>query len=205
MDELQQAWQDLKGETENFTGIQKEEFQKAISEKSHGQVSKLRSQVRWKFYFCIFFSVILAVGIPFVNILASQILLTLLLAAYIVGGILLYQELIYLKKNIDMSENLLEGLKTYHHRIKQVLKYEELTGLILYPFSLSAGFFIGLQAGDPSEPIMNERSDWIALVIAMIVITPLAHLLARWMNKVAFGKYLKQLQKNIDELENFEA
>lgn len=201
MNELKKAWEELKSDTKEFTTIQKEELYKAIHIKSKGPIRKLHHQVKFKWYFCLFFTVAIGILIPWIDVLVSQILLLILLSAYLVGDILLYQEHKVLEKGIDMSQDLKTSLNEYYKRVKDVLKYEELVGLTLYPISLTAGFFIGMKLGAPEEEIMNETSDWIALVITMIIITPLAHLLAKWMNKAAFGKYLNELKKNIDELE----
>lgn len=202
MDELKEAWKNLKSETSDFTTMEMQELQSIIHDRSKGPIGKLYRQVLIKWYLSLGFTAIIAVGIPFVQVVVSQILLLILLAAYIVGDILLYKEAQKLKEGVDLSKNLKEGLNAYYKRVKDVLKYEELIGLTLYPVSLAAGFFIGMKLGAPDEEIMNETSDWIALVIAMIVITPLSDWFARWLNKVAFGKYLNQLKKNIDELDN---
>ena len=202
MDELQKAWNEIKTETGKFTTVDRTEVEEAIHVRSKGPIGILRKKLRIKWYFCLLFTVLIAVGIPFVQVLASKILLLVLLAAYLIGDILLYQEDRILKKGIDMGASVKESLNLYYKRIRDVLKYEELIGLTLYPVSITAGFFIGMRLGDPTDEIMNETRDWVALVISVLVFTPLSHLLARWMNKVAFGKYLKELKKNINELEN---
>lgn len=199
MDELRQAWDQLKQDNEDFTNFQPAEIESAIRNQSNGLLASIRKKVFLKWLFCLLFTIIIAVGTPFVNVLASQILLLILLVAYLFGDIMLWQEYQYLKHGIDMSKNLKEGLNEYFDRVQRVLRYEETIGLVLYPFSLSAGFFLGLSFGE--NPIMSETKHWVALIICIIIFTPAGHLMARWMNKKGFGKYMKQLKQNIEELD----
>jgi hypothetical protein len=203
MDELKELWKDVKREKNNLTGFSATEITTHISTKSRGTMQTLRRKVLTKLLFCLFFTVLLGVFIPFAFPLPSQILLTILLIAYVIGDVLFYQEYKELGKEINMDRDLLINMKTVRDRIKRVIRYEELTGLVLYPFSVSAGFMLGLSIKD--ESYMDRTSDWVALAIVIIIVTPAAHWLARWMNKKAFGKYMERLEKNIKELENTEA
>lgn len=142
----------------------------------------------------------LAVFIPFAYPLVSQILLLILFAAYVVGSILLYQEYSTLRKGIDMSQDLLSGLLAYVQRVKDVLKYEELISLVMYPISACAGFFFGMKLFDPEAVIMDSQREWVSLVATLIVLTPLAHIITRLANKRSFGKQIKHLEQHISEL-----
>jgi hypothetical protein len=199
MDNLKQVWDQLKKDSKDFTTFQEAEIESAIRQESHGLLATIRKKVFIKWLFCLFFTVLIAVGTPFVNVLASQVILLFLLVAYLFGSIMLWQEYQHLKHGIDMSKSLKEGLREYYDRVRKVLKYEEVIGLVLYPFSLSAGFFLGLSLGE--NPIMSQQKHWIALIICIIVFTPVGHFMAKWMNRKGFGKYMKQLKQNIDELE----
>ena len=42
----------------------------------------------------------------------------------------------------------------------------------------------------------------ILLIVLMAAIGPLAIWLTIWMNRIAFGKYLDKLKRNIEDLEN---
>lgn len=197
MDELKDIWGELK---ETPSDLSREEILKNAHAKSAGTLEQLRKKVKAKLGYAVFFTVVIAGGIPFAFPLPSQILLSILLAAYLVGSVLLYQELSILNKGIDMSQDVLHGLTTYRDRIKRVLNYEEVVALSLYPVSASGGFLLGRQLWNRDAEIMMQATDWAVLVIAMIAITIAGHWLARWMNRVAFGKHLDELQQNIDEL-----
>lgn len=201
MDELKDAWGELETKSENFTGLSEEEIHQSGKKKSYGVIEKLHEQVKRKFYLALFFTVVIGAGIPFAFPLASQILLLILWVAYMVGTILLYQEKNILSKGVDMSQDILHGMKAYHQRVKRVIHYEEIVALTLYPVSVSGGFFLGRQLVDREAEIMNETLDWVILIVSIVILTIGGHWFSRWLNRLAFGKYLDKLEENIKELE----
>lgn len=202
MDELKKAWGELSGQSDKFAELTPEEIQENVRSKSSGLMEKLRKNVRKKFYFCLFFMLAFGIGVPFVFPLASQILLLILWAGYLIGSVLLYQEYKALRSEVDMAQDIHQGLLAYYHRIKRVLHYEELIALTLYPVSASGGFFLGIKLVDKEAQIMNNPADWVVLIVMLIVFTLAGNWLAKWMNRKAFGKYLRQLKENIEELES---
>jgi ribose/xylose/arabinose/galactoside ABC-type transport system permease subunit len=55
-------------------------------------------------------------------------------------------------------------------------------------------------AGKPVADIMAKTQMQVALLVTVIILTPLAWLLANWMNRVAFGKYIDALGANLKAL-----
>jgi len=200
MDELKQAWEEMTSDSKDLTQLSEAEIKGTTSVKSAGVIEKLRSGVKKKLAYAVFFTLAIGGGIPFAFPLASQILLTILFVAYLVGAVLLYQELQILNRGVDMTQDVLHGLTTYRDRIKRVLRYEESTALALYPVSISGGFFLGFQLVDREAQIMTETIHWVFLVITILLFTIGGHWLARWMNRKAFGRYLDRLDETIEEL-----
>ncbi len=200
MDELKQAWEEMTSDSKDLTQLSEAEIKGTTSVKSAGVIEKLRSGVKKKLAYAVFFTLAIGGGIPFAFPLASQILLTILFVAYLVGAVLLYQELQILNRGVDMTQDVLHGLTTYRDRIKRVLRYEESTALALYPVSISGGFFLGFQLVDREAQIMTQTIHWVFLVITILLLTIGGHWLARWMNRKAFGQYLNRLDETIKEL-----
>ncbi len=205
MDNLKALWNDLKQDTNQMTDLSKSEIQTTINQKSKGIMKTLRKKVFQKFLYCVFFTVIIAALIPFAGVMASKILLSIMLAAYIIGDILLWQEYLALKQHIDMMSNLLENMVAVRDKIKSVIKYEQLIGLALYPISVVAGLLLGMSVGKENPVIMDKTSDWVVMVVSILIIVPISHWAAKAMNKKAFGKYLDKLENNIIELEKIES
>lgn len=201
MDELKEAWGSLKSKTEGFTNLTEAEIKHTVNDStSFGIIEKLRKNVKYKLLWAIFFTIVFAIIIPFAFPLASQILISIMLMAYAIGSILLYQELQILKKGVNMDSNLLTGLIAYRDRIKRVIKSEEVVGLTMYPISTSGGFFLGMQLFSREAVIMDKSWHWGVLISTVLLFTVLGHFAARKMNEKAFGKYLNQLEDNIELL-----
>ena len=200
MDELKEAWGSIKSKTEGFANLTEEEIKHTVNTKSTGIIEKLRKGVKYKLGYAIFFTIVFAVIIPFAFPLASQILLSILLMAYAIGAILLYQELQILNKGVSMDNDLLTGLQTYRDRIKRVIRYEEIVGLTMYPISATGGFLLGMQLVDREAVIMDKAWQWVTLIVTVLLFTVIGHFAAKKMNERAFGKYLGQLEDNIEML-----
>ncbi len=206
MDELKEAWGSLKSKTEDFTNLSDQEIKHSIRTiRSTGIMENLRQKVKYKLLWALFFALSFAIIIPFAFPLASQVLLTILLMAYAIGAMLLYQELQVLNKGVPMDSDLLTGLKAYLDRIRRVLRYEEMVSLTLYPVSASGGFFFGMQLVDREAAIMDKAWHWATLIVTVLLFTFIAHLATQKMNAKAFGQYLTQLEANIERLQSEES
>lgn len=101
---------------------------------------------------------------------------------------------------------VLEYLKTYYNLIDKAIKLEERVFIFIYPISVAAGFFAGASIGDRLDTFFASENEtrFLLLLLAgcIAVLTPLSHLLAKWLNKLAFGNYLKELKRVIDSYEN---
>lgn len=202
MDELKQAWLNLDSADYTDHELKSEEIMQAIHAKSKNPVQKLAQNIYAKFWYVVLFVILEAAGIILIDIPLVQILLGIMLGAYMIGGVVLYMEYKDLKKGIPMDMNLLSSIRQYRDRVRKVLRYEEITALLIYPISLVAGFCLGSVAANPDAVFFDETKEFIAIGISLIVVVPLCYLLARWMNKKSFGKHLEELDNNIRRLEN---
>lgn len=201
MDALKEAWEQLKSQRD-VNDLSTKVIEESLQTRSLGLMQTLRRKVRTKFYLCVLMTVLLGAFIPFANPLPSQILLIIMFAAYVVADVLLWKEYQHLGSYTDSTMPIAKTLETFHGKVKRILRYEELIGLMLYPISVTAGFMLGMAAGSENGEYMTEKSDWIALVISIIILVPASDWFARWMNKKAFGKYLNKLEENIAQLKN---
>lgn len=112
-------------------------------------------------------------------------------------------------KNIDPAlngGNVLQTLKHIHASFTNMFRQQERAGLLVYPVACAAGFMLGgvEGSGKTVEEFMSKTAVQIALLICILVLVPVCYYLAKWMNKVAFGKYVDQLKEHIDALEREE-
>lgn len=196
--DIEKAWQEKVSET----SISRDEIRNSLRQKPEGVMKKLRSQLLLKTIFTIVFTIIyIALVIGYEDLLV-RLLFSVLIVTHVVGVVYFVKQWQILRKEVAMDRPILEVLKEYHRVIKVSLRYEHLTGLMLYPVAASAGFFFALTQERSWQEIMESRVIWVTWFVTIVLLTPLAHLLAKWMNKVAFGKYQKKLEDQIMEMEN---
>jgi ABC-type nitrate/sulfonate/bicarbonate transport system permease component len=104
------------------------------------------------------------------------------------------------------SGNVLQTLKHIHASFKKMFRQQERTALLVYPVACAAGFMLGgvIGWGKSVEAFMGAAKAQIALAICIVVLVPIGYYLAKWMNKVKFGKYIDQIKEHIDALEREE-
>lgn len=200
MDDLKILWGEIRNDQE-LELLTHKSITDSIRSQSNGTLSKLKRKVWWRFCFCVLLVAVLTLCIPFVGLASIQILLSVLMSAYLIGSVLLYQEYRFLNGHYELGQNLLGGLKAYRDRIKKVLKFEEIISLILYPISATAGFLVGMYLFDSKTGLLNEPKDWFLLLVPMIVLTPVSYLMNKWINRQSFHEHLLNLKKHIEELE----
>jgi hypothetical protein len=111
-----------------------------------------------------------------------------------------------LYKNIDVhlsGANVLNELKKHYHAFMEWEKQSMRAGLIIYPFAAAGGFMLGVAVGSGNSPEvwLAESRVLIIMGIVIVVLVPIGYFLAKWMTKVAFGRYVVQLRERINELE----
>lgn len=112
---------------------------------------------------------------------------------------------VYKKINSPVSAApLLAELKRHYQAINRWMFVQERVGLIIYPVSAAGGFMLGgvLNSGKTLEAFMSKPTVLISMVIVIILLVPVAFYAARWLCRHSFGKHMKALKQNIDQLEN---
>jgi hypothetical protein len=111
-----------------------------------------------------------------------------------------------IKKGSDLNLPVLENIKTTHNLISTAIKLEERVFIFIYPISVAAGFFAGVSISGAINNIANQPDKVLTVILLLagciVVLTPLSHFLAKWLNKLAFGNYLKELKRVIESYEN---
>jgi cell division protein FtsL len=101
------------------------------------------------------------------------------------------------------SGPVLTELKRHHESFTKWIALQLRVSVGVYPISVSGGFMLGgvLGSNKPIEVFMSRSVVQIALLICIIVMVPAAYYLAKWLFHLSFGKHLKLLKQNIEDLE----
>jgi hypothetical protein len=200
MNDLKQIW-----EAEGDGADMLEQMLQTRSFKQAGLKTPL-SKLKRNLAFHLAYAVIITVGygliIYYFPYWQVQGCLLLLIAFNIWAMVKAYD--MYKNIDLDLTENNVLGeLKKYYRTFKEWEKQSLRVALFVYPFAAAGGFMLGgtVGSGKPVEMFMSDYRVVIALMVALLILVPLSYLLAKWMTRVAFGKYVDQLKKRIDELE----
>lgn len=200
MSELKKMWDDIKSEDLDAPREEKN-MENILVIEGKSIFDDLSKKLKAKLFFVAGGIVFFVAALFFTTNFYAQLMLAGILLVYGFSGYLLFRERRRIIEDVDFSKNLVNHLETFYHKVKRILRLEERIGLFLYPFSASAGFLIGLELGGVGKTdFFGETNDWLIFGAFIVIATPLSHLLARFMNKMAFGRYLKDLERNIIEL-----
>ncbi len=110
---------------------------------------------------------------------------------------------LYISVNPNVQANgLLAELKRNRDAINRWMKIQQRVALAIYPFSATGGFLLGgvSSSGKSIEVLMAKPVFGWSLVIAIMILTPLSYLLAKWLFKKSFGKVVQQMDCTIAQL-----
>lgn len=195
--EIENIWKGLGEEKSLSEG----EIKKSLRPKNQDVLRKINRRLFWKIVTTVLFTPVYILLIFYMQAWFPQLLFALLALSHIYGLVFFIRR--YQKaRSLNMaSGDILTTLKDYRENIRSTLRLEEWAGLVLYPIAASAGFFFSLMEKMTWEQVAKHQEIWLILLVTILVITPIAHLFARWLNRRTFGKLLKALEQRIGELE----
>jgi len=176
----------------------------SVSKKSKHPVQKLIDL----FKITLGFSVVFEIGFIYLLIIMTQPIVKLFLVIMIIVYLFFFFLNLKILKNIQrtfrLDLNLKTTLKQVYDNTQSTLSFQRKSSIFIYPLAATAGFLMGLAAEKDAALMMQKWQVQIILLIAIAVLTPSCYYLARWMEKVSYGKYLNQLQSLIEDFERIE-
>lgn len=198
--DLKKTWDKLQ-ERQQDVALDEATILHAIHQQSQGPVRKIQKGFTFKIGFIpLFMLLFVYIGLVVDEALVSG-LQFFMAGVYVSAFVLFLSQYKKIKAGVPMDEGLLPHLKHYHQFISRILRQEERIALFIYPVALTAGFLLGFTSSATLEEFFNSRWAIILLAGCWVVLTPLSHMLAKWMNRISFGKYLTELEAHIRELE----
>ncbi|MFN4946104.1 MAG: hypothetical protein ACOVOF_05165 [Chryseotalea sp.] len=200
--DLQEVWKKL-----NEDKLSKTTSQVSLLSnfKSKHPVQKLIVALQATLAFSLAFGILFFVLIFFYSYWLLQILLGIIVIAYI--WFYLHNKNIYKKLKREwestLSGNVHQALQSIYKIVTDSSRLQERAAIFIYPISISAGYLIGLQGGSGTndiEAVFLKKEILLVLLGTIIVFTPLCYFLSKWMYKVSFGVYLKQLKNLLENL-----
>ncbi len=170
---------------------------------SHHPLRKLRRAIRINLGLAIMLTLGLMLMITGVADAIVQLCLLVVLAFNawaIITTLRLYRSL---PDHIPAERGVLHVMRDHAQAIEHWMTAHKRVALFIYPVAATGGFLLGGAAGSGLSPaaLLERPTMWLILLITLIVLVPLAHGLAGWMTRMAFGGHLAALRERIAELE----
>ncbi len=201
--DLQKAWKAHQAEKFSQPKINKDMILQAIQQDSSSTMDELKTNLFMKLMWVVLFTVSTLVFM-LVNLDRTELLLILLfpLLYFLSGLIVLGWQYQQLRNSMDFSKEPLTFMKNFDRALHRALQFETISGLIFYPMAAITGFCIAKHfKGVGLAEIFQDAHSLKIMLIAVLVLTPLAHFAAKAMNKKAFGSTTKRLKENIRKLD----
>lgn len=199
--DLKEAWKKLEREKLNKPVSGAVEVRKT----SKHPVQKLILLFKVTLGFAIFFDLCFIYLLVITPQLIVKIFLVIMIIIYLFFFILNYRILKDIQHSFRLDQNLKGTLQQVFDNTMSTLAFQRKSSLFIYPFAATAGFLLGLSVEADAAVMMQKWQVILSLIMAIIILTPSCYYLARWMEKVSYGKYLNQLHDLIQQFEKDEA
>ncbi|MFN4123880.1 MAG: hypothetical protein ACK4GL_11320 [Flavobacteriales bacterium] len=197
MDELNKLWQSRKDD-DPIPEINASQLH--LKNASESPLKKLKRNFQANLILAIVFTIMFIV----LFILLDGLWLRLFTGVLIIGYILITFQTIaayrkYLGK-IKTDDQVKVHLKSVFDGITQMLRMQEFIAIFFYPIAIVSGFLMALYQQNGMHAFNNSFT-WVLLGVLIIVFTPLCYYLAKYLNKIAFGRSLREINALLDGFE----
>jgi ABC-type bacteriocin/lantibiotic exporter with double-glycine peptidase domain len=198
--DLKEAWKKLEQEKLNLPVLGAARVRKTSKHPVQKLIHLFKVTLGFSIFFGLFFGYLLLImDQPIV-----KVFLVIMIISYLFFFVINYRILRNIQHSFRLDLNLKSTLKQVFDNTMSTLTFQRKASIILYPLAATAGFLIGLAEERDAATLMQKWQVILALAIAIIILTPSCYLLARWMEKVSYGKYLNQLRELIQQFEKDE-
>ncbi len=175
-----------------------------VRNSSHHPVQKLIKLFKLTLGFAIFFELAFTYLLVVTPQPIVKVFLIIMIIVYLFFFLLNYKVLRNIQHSFRLDLNLKSTLKQVYENTSSTLAFQRKASLIIYPLAATAGFLLGLSVEKDAALMIQKWQVQIALLISIIILTPSSYLLALWMEKVSYGKYLAQLKDLLQQFEQEE-
>ncbi len=200
---LEKTWQNLDDSSDDdLAALLKSGTLKKVS---HDPITRITRNLLINLYWCVIISIGYIVVLYSFPIWQVQICIAVVLLFTLYAFFSALHHYRQLKKPPEHTQ-LLPFMEWHYASITKWLNTVSKVALFVYPVSAAGGFMLGATLGAEKsiEYLLSKKLIQISMPITIAVLVPLCYYLAKWMNKIAFGRHLEQLKKNIDELKSGE-
>ena len=200
---LEKTWQNLDDSSDDdLAAIIKSG---TLKKPSNDPIQKIRRNLLINLIWCIIISIGYVIILYMFPLWQVQLCIAVVLLFTLYGFFSALHHYRQLKKTPDEAQ-LLPYMEWHYTSITKWLNTISKVALFVYPVSAAGGFMLGavFGSGKSIAYLFSKTLIQVSMPITIAVLVPACFFLAKWMNRLAFGRHLEQLKKNIDELKKVE-
>ena len=165
-------------------------------------LARLKRGLRINMFWGIFIATLYILSIFYFPVLIFRVTMIAMLLFTAWALLSTYRMYLQLDPRICNDCSLVSEMQRHYAAIHSWMRMQEKVALFFYPIGAAGGFLLGgvMGSGKSIAEIMSRTPVQVAFVLAILLLTPAAYYLARWLNKKAFGKHLEALRSRIDAL-----
>jgi len=171
-----------------------------VPEKSKHPVQKLITGFRIALAFVILFQIVFVYLLTATKQPVVQAGIAVIIGIYVYFFIHNLQVLLRIQKLHRLDANIRETLQNIYDTVTRALAFQRRISLVFYPICATAGFLLGLSIESEVMDLLQKPIIQITLAVTVVVLTPLSYLLARWMERISYGKYCQQLKDLMEQI-----
>ncbi|ULQ56073.1 hypothetical protein KJS94_15600 [Flavihumibacter rivuli] len=173
---------------------------------SHHPLGKLKKNLLTNIFWAILITIgygILLIKYPLWPVRIALVIMIGFNVFGIVSGWQLYKNI---PENFSSGLNVLGMLRKCHSNIMEWGRQQMRLAVFVYPIAVTGGYILGGVSGSGKslEQLLRSPIFVWALPISLLILVPLAMLLAKWLFRRAFGRHLETLQQMIIDLEKLD-
>jgi hypothetical protein len=197
--DLQQEWENMSAEFIDHSASYTVDYN-SIRKESKGLFETMVKNLNHKMTWIRVISIPVLIGAFFAAAPLKYLLLTVFMV-YEIGRMLSMRSLKKINTQINYTAITRTLLTQQIAVMKQVLWIEKIWGAIFIPLAAPVGYLASQLMQHKNIFAIWHQWEPVYIITGWLALTATGFLLAGWMNKIAFGKYLKKLNDQITQLE----
>lgn len=193
--DLKEAWKNL----------EKEKLSKPVAgtieipKHSKHPVSKLIQTFAASLVFCVLFESIFVYMFFNVDQLIVKAGMIVVIVVYTFLFALNFKALQRLRQLYNSDENVMRVLRDVREIVTRTINFQQKMSWGFFPICVAAGFVLGISIKKDAATMIVQPLFYGTLLITMAIVTPACYFLTKWMIKLSYGKYLKQIEDLIQQ------
>ncbi len=151
--------------------------------------------------FCVLFGMIFAGMLFLVDQTIVKVGLVIVVVAYTFLFMINLRVYRKIKKLYQSDEKVLSVLHSVHDIVTQTIQFQQKISWGFFPLCVAAGFVLGVSMKKDAAEMMLLPRFYLSLIVTMAIVTPACYFLTKWMTRISYGKYLRQIEDLIAQAE----